>query len=677
MQENKLEKLKSILELMQNDTITPNKLGQFITAIVKVVKDSKDSMESTSQEVKNTLNDALIYLEKEHGKLVDKVSSDTEDRLSKTEKKVLDTLNKAQEALDAIKSITVRDGVDADEDIIVEKVLAKIELPEYKEVELDEAEDIVEKLESLEGEDRLDAKAIKNLPKMVQTFVGGSTGNIKEIIAGTGVTIDNTNAGYPVITSTASGSGIVETVVAGDGISVDSTDPANPIVTNTNPTPYTLPTASDTVLGGVKIGARLSIDGNGVLSADLQSGGTGVVETIVAGNNIDVDSTDPANPIVSVETLTLADISDVTASITELNYIDGVTSSIQTQLGDKVPTSRTVAGKALTSDVTIALDDLSDVVISTPLVDQVLKYNGTNFVNGNETTVNGGAGVELYYVEAASDISGYSQLLRTPDTGGELDETVVVNNNEVLINEYATPSTGLGGTKIDSGIWTFDIWAYVDVSLSGSSSVKVDMYKRTSGGTETLLFTVNSGSLMTSLGSEPNVVTTVQPEFTINATDRLVAKVYGKNTAGVNRTVHFFHGGTAHYSHINSPLVTRHNDLAGLQGGTSNEYNHITNAQLSALHGVNDANTTSNTYADGKVAQTITNGVTTSAPSQDAVFDALALKAPLASPTFTGTVTLPTGSTTVAPIKMVAGTNLTTPVAGVFEFDGTSLFFSI
>lgn len=31
-------------------------------------------------------------------------------------------------------------------------------------------------------------------------------------------------------------------------------------------------------------------------------------------------------------------------------------------------------------------------------------------------------------------------------------------------------------------------------------------------------------------------------------------------------------------------------------------------------------------YADGRVAQTITNGVTTSAPSQDAVFDALALK---------------------------------------------------
>jgi len=43
----------------------------------------------------------------------------------------------------------------------------------------------------------------------------------------------------------------------------------------------------------------------------------------------------------------------------------------------------------------------------------------------------------------------------------------------------------------------------------------------------------------------------------------------------------------------------------------------------------------------------------------------------------TGLLTLATGTTTVAPIKMVAGTNLTTPGAGVFEFDGTSLFFTI
>lgn len=68
---------------------------------------------------------------------------------------------------------------------------------------------------------------------------------------------------------------------------------------------------------------------------------------------------------------------------------------------------------------------------------------------------------------------------------------------------------------------------------------------------------------------------------------------------------------------------------------------------------------------------------TTKYPCNKVVKVAVDAKAPLASPTFTGTVTLPTGTTTVAPIKMVAGTNLTTPVAGVFEFDGSNLYFSI
>ena len=47
-------------------------------------------------------------------------------------------------------------------------------------------------------------------------------------------------------------------------------------------------------------------------------------------------------------------------------------------------------------------------------------------------------------------------------------------------------------------------------------------------------------------------------------------------------------------------------------------------------------------YVDAKVADSITNGVTTIAPSQNAVFDALALKSDLNSPTFTGTPSAPT-----------------------------------
>ena len=54
--------------------------------------------------------------------------------------------------------------------------------------------------------------------------------------------------------------------------------------------------------------------------------------------------------------------------------------------------------------------------------------------------------------------------------------------------------------------------------------------------------------------------------------------------------------------------------------------------------GNNSTKISTTAYADAKVAEAITNGTTGIAPSQDVVFDALALKATLADPTFTGTV---------------------------------------
>ena len=54
--------------------------------------------------------------------------------------------------------------------------------------------------------------------------------------------------------------------------------------------------------------------------------------------------------------------SDIT--ITELGYLDGVTSAIQTQLNNKVPTSRTVNNKALSSNITLTANDVGALPIS-------------------------------------------------------------------------------------------------------------------------------------------------------------------------------------------------------------------------------------------------------------------------------------------------------------------------
>ena len=66
--------------------------------------------------------------------------------------------------------------------------------------------------------------------------------------------------------------------------------------------------------------------------------------------------------------------------------------------------------------------------------------------------------------------------------------------------------------------------------------------------------------------------------------------------------------------------------------------------------GNNSTKISTTAYTDAKVAEAITNGTTGIAPSQDVVFDALALKSNIAGPTFTGTPAAPTAS---------AGTNTT------------------
>lgn len=229
---------------------------------------------------------------------------------------------------------------------------------------------------------------------------------------------------------------------------------------------------------------------------------------------------------------------------------------------------------------TIALDDLSDVIIATPTVDQILRYNGTNWVNGANSTVNAGAGVEFYYTTTASDISTYKQITKTPQNVAEQDITVTANNNTVLFNAYSSPSTGLGGTQIDAGTWIFDVYAYASL-LTLESHIVLDVYSRTTGGTETLLFSVNSGTLSSSI--QLYQIITIQQAFSISPTDRLIVKVSGETSNVTNTTIHFVFGGTTHYSNISTPLVVRHNDLVGLQGGTGSgvtgEYYHLTSSE--------------------------------------------------------------------------------------------------
>lgn len=218
------------------------------------------------------------------------------------------------------------------------------------------------------------------------------------------------------------------------------------------------------------------------------------------------------------------------------------------------------------------LGDLNDVIINSPSTDQIIKFNGVDWINGNQSTVNGGAGIDYFYDDTLSDISPYSILNKVPSLNTEIVQSVTANNNRIFFTGYLSPSSGIGGTQIDSGVWTFDIWGYNDVPNNDTQLI-FDLYTRDLTGGESFLFEVSSGLLNDTL--DLFSITTIQPSFPIISTDRLLVKIYGDTTAVTDRVIRFVHGGNTHYSHFNTPLITRHNDLAGLQGGDLTERYHL------------------------------------------------------------------------------------------------------
>lgn len=132
-----------------------------------------------------------------------------------------------------------------------------------------------------------------------------------------------------------------------------------------------------------------------------------------------------------------------------------------------------------------------------------------------------------------------------------------------------------------------------------------------------------------------------------------VLALKGTNGAGagdVNGPVSSVSGNFSSFSDTTGKNIadsgSKASDFATALGANDN---YVTDAQLVVIGNTSGTNTgdsatnsTSNTYADAKVADAINNGTTTIAPSQNVVFDALALKADLASAALTGTPTAPT-----------------------------------
>lgn len=168
----------------------------------------------------------------------------------------------------------------------------------------------------------------------------------------------------------------------------------------------------------------------------------------------------------------------------------------------------------------------------------------------------------LYLKDEASDIATYEKLSTVPTTGTEDEDTVVVNSTtgEILIDAYATDAGVPGTTLIPAGLWEFITWAKVDTGSVGDSRIVIRVYKRTSGGVETELFNLQTNKLTSTV--EESINNSIQPDFIISSTDRIVVKYFGKTTSIPDRTISFYYEGTSHYSHIHLPFSLGGGDVA-------------------------------------------------------------------------------------------------------------------
>lgn len=138
--------------------------------------------------------------------------------------------------------------------------------------------------------------------------------------------------------------------------------------------PYTLPTATDVVLGGVKVGNTLQINSTtGVLNlnANINDLNDVLIQSPIVNHVIKYNGSQwvnsPAPQVVNgLEDLQDVDLTTPLLSDQVLKY-DGIR-----WINASAP-----AGVA-------ALDDLTDVTITSPANGQVLKYNGSQWVNGTD-----------------------------------------------------------------------------------------------------------------------------------------------------------------------------------------------------------------------------------------------------------------------------------------------------
>jgi len=348
------------------------------------------------------------------------------------------------------------------------------------------------------------------------------------------------------------------------------------------------------------------------------------VQSLVAGTGITLanNSGENSTPTVAVDTTVIqarvADVSD-----TEIGYLNGVTSAIQTQIDAKAPlASPTFTGTATANDLTVS---------------------GNLIVSGTTTSINTSTlNVADNIVILNNDVTGSP----TENAGIEVERGTSAN---VLLRWNETEDRWeitTDGTTYGTIATTTDI-SNSETTTNNALALKANLDSPTFTGTVILpdntvaLGAKTTGNYVASLVAGTGITLANNSGETATPTVTVDTTVIQARVADVSDTeIGYLNG-------VTSAIQTQLNDKAPIASPTFTGTVTIpTGASITAPTGL----------VKGDVGLgNVDNTSDANKPVSSATQTALDLKANLASPTFTGTVTIPTGASITAPIGLVKG----------------------
>tara|TARA_R110000868_G_scaffold271022_3_gene530481 strand:+ start:722 stop:2515 length:1794 start_codon:yes stop_codon:yes gene_type:complete len=344
-----LKNLEKIAKIFQpQNIITSEEIDQVLKGIMEILASYKKNTDAINEDTKIVVNSLLEQTIKYNQETILDFKSESEKAHGERMKELQGFLNEVKTTLGDMEVMMseVKDGKDADEEKIIEDVISRIKIdPTVVTVT---AQEVRDKLASLKGEDRLDKSAIKGLEKILsqkdldyavatlqhQASFLINKGGLKNVTAGTNVTIDYTDPSNPVISSSGGGGG------GSPGGSTTQLQYNNAgsfggiSGATTNGTAVTY-TTGNLIANDVKASGSggLHLHNNAGTDCFLTGSGGGVNNTAYGALKLDFATATTVPYLDASKNLTSSAVTP-----TELGYVSGVTSAIQTQLNAKQST---------------------------------------------------------------------------------------------------------------------------------------------------------------------------------------------------------------------------------------------------------------------------------------------------------------------------------------------------